>query len=122
MQVSLQERQMSKQSVQTAEQLKQEGNQAFKGAHCATVPPPPPDGRHVGPRSTTAARAAAPQTSTMHTHSCCTAKRLRWTRAMRCCTATARSLPSGWRCGAVERRVLPRLCCLPLHRCTWHVP
>ena len=42
-QVSLQERQMSKQSVQTAEQLKQEGNQAFKGAHCATVPPPPTD-------------------------------------------------------------------------------
>ncbi|KAI7844809.1 hypothetical protein COHA_001689 [Chlorella ohadii] len=34
-QVSLQERQMSKQSVQTAEQLKAEGNQAFKDKHYA---------------------------------------------------------------------------------------
>ncbi len=47
-QVSLQERQMSKQSVQTAEQLKAEGNQAFKGAGIGpSSPPPPPPGRHV---------------------------------------------------------------------------
>lgn len=72
-QVSVQDRQMSKQSVQTAEQLKQEGNQAFKGgAIRSRRRRRRPLGRRVAQPPLV---SAATQTSTMHTRSSCTARR-----------------------------------------------